>query len=134
MLKTLCAAVLLLLAGSAQAEPQKAVKTAAPEKAAPPCPKIDFTVADVVRKREQQQQHAKDAASHSVGTAKNATSQSVGTAPHETPLTRCVRSPRRASRATKRWCAATAAASTPSSTRLRLVCLRTIRATSQRPS
>jgi hypothetical protein len=53
MLKTLCAAVLLLLAGSAQAEPQKAVKTAAPEKAAPPCPKIDFTVADVVRKRKR---------------------------------------------------------------------------------
>lgn len=53
MLKTLAAAALLLLAGSAQAEPQKAVKAAAPEKAAPPCPKIDFTVADVVRKRKR---------------------------------------------------------------------------------
>ena len=54
MLKTLTAAALLLLAGTAQAEPQKAVKTAAPEKAAPPCPKVEFTVADVVRAREQQ--------------------------------------------------------------------------------
>ena len=50
MLKTLkrvavAAAALVLLAGSALAEP-KADKA---DKAAPPCPKIDFTAADVVR-------------------------------------------------------------------------------------
>ena len=39
----LAAAALVLLAGSALAEPAKA------EKAGPPCPKIDFTAADVVR-------------------------------------------------------------------------------------
>ena len=40
MLLKFAAAATMLLAGSALAEPQKA---------APPCPKVDFTAADVVR-------------------------------------------------------------------------------------
>ena len=46
----LAAAALVLLAGSALAEPQKA------DKAAPPCPKVEFTAADVVRAQRQQAQ------------------------------------------------------------------------------
>ena len=54
MLLKMAVAAMMLLAGSALAEPQKA---------APPCPKVDFTAADVVRGSTRRTQHAASALS-----------------------------------------------------------------------